>query len=1150
MKIAGRIKISIPAVSCVLIFLVLLANPVFSQLSEKERIRKLNRQLAEQGESWRAGITPVSGLSMEEKKKLCGLIPPPPGKVQSLPAVTAPRDASYPPSLDWRDMEGTTPVKNQGSCGSCWAFAAVGQLESHTRIVDGRLEDLSEQQVISCNSAGAGCGGGWAGNAYEVFEDPGSVQELCMPYNPGNNPPCTQDQCVIHARISGYSYISNNVNSIKEALLTGPVWTGMDVYDNFYDYQVGCYRGGTTYVGAHAVLIVGWDDSRCGGAWIVKNSWGPGWGMDGYFYIQWGTSGIGRSSYQIDYIPGTVYVEVSSPDGGEIWDTGDEYEITWDTSRETPDSVSIFLSIDSGANYNYTVATGLTGANSYQWYVPMLPVSTARIKVVAYFGGDIAGFDFSDQDFKIKGPPHRYVSPQGSDIFPYSLPQWAATNIQDAIDAADPGDTVMVESSTYNYPVTVDSPVYLLGGWNSGFTVNNPDSLSTTLQSNGSVVSFMYSGDSQCGIEGFTITGGSGRAASIPDYAVYGGGVFSYQSSPVIKNNIISDCGVASPGEYSAGGAIACYQGTAFIRQNIIQDCTAQSGSGIYLYQAEATIRDNTITGCCPNDDYTGRKQGGGIYALNSTISLQNNRIYQNTGFTKGGGICLYLSRGYLNGDTLRYNDASDGGGLYSFHSPLTMEKIWCSTNSATGSGGGIYHRADSIVILNSVMTDNSSGIIGGNASVDSSWGMIRNNTFDRGNSTWEGANLYICNPVSLEISSNILSYGYKNGFYATSSQGITMNYNNFFGNKLQDVSGVDLDSTNTFNHPRYADTTLFDYHLGLHSGCIDRGNPFTGTDPDLSRVDQGAYGGTDAIFSSPQFVDTLTATAINDSVIKLQWDAISDQYIEFYAIYSDTTGAFIPSRENFIDSATSSGNSEICFPTGGCHFFKVAGLNSSGYMSGFSNQASACLTGADLIPPSVTVVFPNGGETYQTGDTITIGWIAEDNNTVDSVSISLSQNGGSDYSIIASGEPNDSLFRWVPPAIQSDSCTIKITAYDPALQTGEDISDSFFAIHDITGADDTPSCSNSLNQNYPNPFNGTTTVSYSLSQSCRVDLRIYNTAGCLIKVLENGVRKRGIHKVIWRGKDSRGNMVSSGIYFCRLKAGSYKESKKIIYLR
>lgn len=262
--------------------------------------------------TWTAGKTSVSDLSHEEKQKRLGY------KVpdwyhqwwESLPKLEAPKEEiTFDPVFDWRThlgpygTNGVTPVKDQASCGSCWAFAAVGELESMVKIY-GEVElDLSEQQCVSCLTPGSGCQGYYSEACFDLFRTKGAIKEECMPYQANDTEPCIQNQCQKWAKLSGYIAIPNNVNSIKQALLNGPVKSGMAVEDTFFSYTGGCYNR-PYFEPNHAVLIVGWDDTMCGGqgAWIVKNSWGPGWGENGYYYIRYGLCMIGSDATQVNYV--------------------------------------------------------------------------------------------------------------------------------------------------------------------------------------------------------------------------------------------------------------------------------------------------------------------------------------------------------------------------------------------------------------------------------------------------------------------------------------------------------------------------------------------------------------------------------------------------------------------------------------------------------------------------------------------------------------------------------------------------------------------------------------------------------------------------------------------------------------------------------
>ncbi|MGB8657435.1 MAG: C1 family peptidase [Candidatus Zixiibacteriota bacterium] len=174
------------------------------------------------------------------------------------------------------------------------------------KIYDGGMElDLSEQQILSCVSYGWGCNGGWREWAYELFRDHGSVGEDCMPYHSVDTDPCIQESCEVLAKITGWVPVDDDVNAIKTALLTGPVCCAMTVYSDFDAYTGGCYEHAGFDETNHAVLIVGWNDTLCNneGAWIVKNSWGTGWGMHGFFYIKYNSCYIGYATALVHYTP-------------------------------------------------------------------------------------------------------------------------------------------------------------------------------------------------------------------------------------------------------------------------------------------------------------------------------------------------------------------------------------------------------------------------------------------------------------------------------------------------------------------------------------------------------------------------------------------------------------------------------------------------------------------------------------------------------------------------------------------------------------------------------------------------------------------------------------------------------------------------------
>jgi PKD repeat protein len=267
---------------------------------ELKTINAIQKAIDVEGSNWTAGKTSVSELTVEEKLRLCGarIGGPIPVDVQfaRLPVRAS---VTYAESFDWRNKDGKdwmTPVKSQGSCGSCWAFSAIGVVEAAINIYanDPDIDiDLSEQHLVSdCCNAGS-CGGGIPDGALKYVRDTGVPEESCFPYIASN---CACTPCSDWAEnpwgIENYVYVSSSTDAFKSALQEyGPLSVVLSVPDDWFYYVGGVYTPTwevTNGVGwaNHAVVLVGWNDSE--GCWIIKNSWGSGWGEQGYARVLYG----------------------------------------------------------------------------------------------------------------------------------------------------------------------------------------------------------------------------------------------------------------------------------------------------------------------------------------------------------------------------------------------------------------------------------------------------------------------------------------------------------------------------------------------------------------------------------------------------------------------------------------------------------------------------------------------------------------------------------------------------------------------------------------------------------------------------------------------------------------------------------------------
>lgn len=193
------------------------------------------------------------------------------------------------------------PIRNQGQCGSCWAFASAEALEDRYCIATNGAfnEHLSPQDQVSCDKGNYGCQGGYLDALWRYLERVGTVTERCWPYESGTGyePPC-RNTCTnsnvpyrkYKAKAGSTKHFRNNESAMQDLMTKGPIITGFRVYNDFMSYKSGVYHHVTGgFLGGHAVKVLGWGTDQNGvDYWIAANSWGADWGMNGFFLIRRG----------------------------------------------------------------------------------------------------------------------------------------------------------------------------------------------------------------------------------------------------------------------------------------------------------------------------------------------------------------------------------------------------------------------------------------------------------------------------------------------------------------------------------------------------------------------------------------------------------------------------------------------------------------------------------------------------------------------------------------------------------------------------------------------------------------------------------------------------------------------------------------------
>ena len=332
-------------------------------------------------------------------------------------------------SIDWSGND--SPVKNQGYCGSCWAFAAIALVENLSV-----RNDLSEQEIVSC--APGDCNGGWYFDAFEYVKNSGVSPESCYPYTATNGNcanTCSNPEYLV--KITNYTSKWGlwgepaNVNDIKAQLQYGPICAAMLVPEDgtFDSYSGGVYDYNGGYISwagnGHAILIVGYNDS--GQYFKVKNSWGTSWGENGYFRIAYDdvTDNVKFGMYGC--VASGLYEEggvscsttVTYPNGGENWDEGSSHNITWNSSG-TSGSVKIRYSTNGGSSWT-TLTNSTSDDGSWNWTLPSVSSDQTQCRIKVEDSNNSSCNDMSNSNFTIRnqssGCSITVGSPNGSETW-------------------------------------------------------------------------------------------------------------------------------------------------------------------------------------------------------------------------------------------------------------------------------------------------------------------------------------------------------------------------------------------------------------------------------------------------------------------------------------------------------------------------------------------------------------------------------------------------------------------------------------------------------------------------------------------------------------------------------------------------------------
>ena len=241
-------------------------------------LAKINLHNSNEHKTYEMGLNQFSALTQEEfVQQYLGTIVP----TEAIVEVEHKDDISVG-DVDWTTQGAVTDIKNQGQCGSCWAFSATGALEGLSKLAYGALQSFSEQQLVDCSGSfgNQACNGGLMDNAFKYVKANGIVTESEYPYK------AVKQTCSKNAgpfKISGFTDIKD-CNTLATALTGRPISVAVDA-SNWSTYKSGVFNNCGTRLN-HGVLLVGATDQD----WKIKNSWGTSWGESGFIRLARGNT--------------------------------------------------------------------------------------------------------------------------------------------------------------------------------------------------------------------------------------------------------------------------------------------------------------------------------------------------------------------------------------------------------------------------------------------------------------------------------------------------------------------------------------------------------------------------------------------------------------------------------------------------------------------------------------------------------------------------------------------------------------------------------------------------------------------------------------------------------------------------------------------
>ncbi|OWZ21626.1 Papain-like cysteine protease C1 [Phytophthora megakarya] len=357
------------------------------------------------------GHNAFSHLSFDEfKRQQTGFVMPKGYLEQRLASRVADlySDVQVAESVDWEDKGGVTPVKNQGMCGSCWAFSTTGAVEGAAFVSSGKLVSLSEQELVDCDHNGdMGCNGGLMDHAFAWIEDHGGICSEDEYEYKAKAQVCRKCESVV--KVTGFQDVNpQDEHALKVAVSQQPVSVAIEADQKaFQFYKAGVFNLTCGTRLDHGVLAVGYGTDNGQKFWKVKNSWGPSWGEQGYIRMSREENGP-AGQCGIASVPSYPFATVIAKDDDE----NDKAEVVEPRTVPADKPVDSFPAEEARDFRPTNLADLFSSAKITQCgdtssaiidfaHLEVTPTSPQRGHPVSFFGNGNAKQDFASANFKL-----------------------------------------------------------------------------------------------------------------------------------------------------------------------------------------------------------------------------------------------------------------------------------------------------------------------------------------------------------------------------------------------------------------------------------------------------------------------------------------------------------------------------------------------------------------------------------------------------------------------------------------------------------------------------------------------------------------------------------------------------------------------------